>query len=427
MSTLIGAPAEGDQRDTAAATHGRRLAPVVLASLTLGLLAAILLVVLPFGRATDSAVTGAVLCGFATGLATLAVFTTRFTDQPQRWASVPALVMGAGGLLLVAFGSSIQPALNWIWPPVMLAVSIFMLVRVRKSVGARWVLYPVIGMLALASVGAGYETMGEAATSQAMPGQLVDVGDHRLHLYCAGSGGPTVVLEAGGGAAASDLELLREDVAGDTRVCVYDRAGRGWSEPAATPPHGIQIATELHTLLQRAHVPGPYVLAGHSFGGLYVQMYAARYPREVAGMVLIDSTAPNAAAAAYEPHSFVLDRVFALVSATARLGLGELFGGTARDLRSSIDEYADASDAVREAASLTDFGDKPLVVLTAGIGNDAAWFAAQDRMAAVSTDSVHRTVEDASHQTLVSDRGAVTAQAILDVVSAVRSGQPLAK
>jgi pimeloyl-ACP methyl ester carboxylesterase len=79
-------------------------------------------------------------------------------------------------------------------------------------------------------------------------------------------------------------------------VCVYDRAGRGWSERADTAQDGAQIATDLHTLLQRGHVPGPYVLAGHSFGGLYVLTFAARYPNEVAGMVLVDSTPPASAA-----------------------------------------------------------------------------------------------------------------------------------
>ncbi len=91
---------------------------------------------------------------------------------------------------------------------------------------------------------------------------------------------------------SSNLGWIAPAVARDTRVCVYDRAGRGWSEPADTTQDGAQIATDLHTLLQRGHVPGPYVLAGHSFGGLYVLTFAARYPDEVAGMVLVDSTPP---------------------------------------------------------------------------------------------------------------------------------------
>src|SRR5215208_3224317 len=160
-----------------------------------------------------------------------------------------------------------------------------------------------------------------------MPGQLIDVDGHRLHLSCTGAGAPTVVLEPGAGEMSSNLGWITPAVARDTRVCVYDRAGRGWSEPASTAQDGAQIATNLHTLLQRGHVPGPYVLAGHSFGGLYVLTFAARYPDEVAGMVLVDSTAPASAAklktaSRYDGGSYdVLGRVSALISSTARLGL----------------------------------------------------------------------------------------------------------
>jgi pimeloyl-ACP methyl ester carboxylesterase len=171
------------------------------------------------------------------------------------------------------------------------------------------------------------------------------------------------------------------------------------------------------------------VLAGHSFGGLYVQIFAAGYPNEVAGMVLIDSTAPSATTPGYTVRPYVVDRAFALVATAAQLGLGQLSGVTARDLRSFIEEYADAGDAVKQAASLTSLGDKPLIVLTAGSGHDAAWSAAQNQMATLSTDSVQRVVEGVSHAGLVAepDGAAATARAILDVVSAVRSGEPLPK
>ena len=167
-----------------------------------------------------------------------------------------------------------------------------------------------------------------------MPGQLIDVGGHRLHLNCTGSGSPTVVLEPGGGAMSSNLGWITPAVARDTRVCVYDRAGRGWSEPADTPQDGAQIATDLHTLLHRANVPGPYVLAGHSFGGLYVLTFAARYPDEVAGMVLVDSTAPARRRTGRPLDGGSYDgigRVSALASISARLGLARLFGQLSDD------------------------------------------------------------------------------------------------
>jgi pimeloyl-ACP methyl ester carboxylesterase len=427
----------------------------VAGSLATGLVAALVLAAAPFIPAEESAVTGAVLCGFALGWAMLAVLSVRFTDQPQRWAAAPALFMGLGGLLLVGFGSPVHQVLSWVWPPAMLALAVWMIIRVHRrlhSRGGRWLLYPVIAMLALASIGGGYETLGEAADAKAypMPGQLIDVGGHRLHLSCTGSGTPTVVLEPGAGEMSSNLGWIAPAVARDTRVCVYDRAGRGWSEPADTAQDGAQIATDLHTLLQRGHVPGPYVLAGHSFGGLYVLTFAARYPDEVAGMVLVDSTAPASASAAnpgtaspgHGGSNDAMSRVSALVSTSARLGLGRLYAQSAigslpprsRDevrasvatpstLRSTIDEYVQATASVEQAAALRDFADKPLIVLTAGSGHDAAWSAAQNRMATLSTNSVHRVIDGAAHEDLIGNEedAAATTQAILDVVSSVRS------
>ncbi len=430
-----------------------RIGWIVAGSLATGLVAAVLLAGAPFIPAEESAVTGAVLCGFALGWAMLAVLSVRFTDQPQRWAAAPALFMGLGGLLLVGFGSPVHQVLNWVWPPAMLALAVWMIVCVHRQLhsrGGRWLLYPVIAMLALASIGGGYQTLGEAADAEAypMPGQLINVSGHSLHLSCTGSGTPTVVLEPGAGGMSSSLGWIAPAVARDTRVCVYDRAGRGWSEPADTAQDGAQIATDLHTLLQRGHVPGPYVLAGHSFGGLYVLTFAARYPDEVAGMVLVDSTAPASAANPGTPSpghggsSDGMSRVSALVSAVARLGLARLYAqvdfgslpprsrdevrasvATPSTLRSTIDEYLQASASTEQAAALRDFADKPLIVLTAGSGHDAAWSAAQNRMATLSTNSLHRVIAGATHEDLVGDEedAAATTQAILGVVSSVRS------
>jgi len=433
---------------------------IVAGSLATGLVAAVLLAAAPFIPAEERAVTGAVLCGFALGWAMLAVLSVRFTDQPQRWAVAPALFMGLGGLLLVGFGSPVHQVLNWVWPPAMLVLAVWMIVCVHRQLhsrGGRWLLYPVIAMLALASIGGGYETLREAADAKAypMPGRLIDVGGHSLHLSCTGAGTPTVVLEPGAGGMSSILGWIAPAVARDTRVCVYDRAGRGWSEPADTAQDGAQIATDLHTLLQRGHIPGPYVLAGHSFGGLYVLTFAARYPDEVAGMVLVDSTAPASAAKPGTPSpgaggssDDAMSRVSALVSTSARLGLARLYAqsdfgslpprsrdevrasvATASTLRSTIDEYVQATASMEQAAALRDFADKPLIVLTAGSGHDAAWSAAQNRMATLSTNSVHRIVDGAIHEDLIANEedAAATTQAILDVVSAVGSPRRLVR
>jgi pimeloyl-ACP methyl ester carboxylesterase len=262
-----------------------------------------------------------------------------------------------------------------------------------------------------------------------------------------------VVLETGAGEMSSTFGWIAPAVAQDTRVCVYDHAGRGWSDAADASQDGVQVATDLHTALQRGGVPGPYVLAGHSFGGLYVLTFAARYPAEVAGMVLIDSTAPaSSAVAAASPGDRtsydVAGRVSALASSSARVGLGRVFASlsadglpprsgaevsakmaTASSLRSVIDEYVEGSAAARQAAALTDFAGKPLFVLTAGSGHDADETAAQNHLATLSTDSVHRVVAGATHAGLIGEQqdAAATTRAVLDVVSSVRSGAPLAR
>ena len=252
----------------------------------------------PFVSASENVLTGVVLLGFALGWALLAVLSVRFSDQPQRWAAAPAAFMAVAGLVSLSGSAAVQAAFSWVWPPVLFGLVVWMFLRVRRQMRSRigrWLLYPVLAVLMIAAVGGGYQTVRESLDARAYPppGQLIDVGGHRLHLYCTGSGSPTVVLEPGGGASSSDFGWITPAVARDTRVCVYDRAGRGWSDATDGPQDGAHIAADLHTLLQRADVPGPYVLAGHSFGGLYVQSFAAQFPDQVAGLVLLDSTAPK--------------------------------------------------------------------------------------------------------------------------------------
>jgi pimeloyl-ACP methyl ester carboxylesterase len=432
-----------------------RLGRIVAGSLASGLLAAAAFAAMPFIPAEQSELTGAVLWGLGLGWAMLGVLSVRFTDRPQRWAWAPAAVMSLGGLSLMAFGQGAHDTLGWVWPPIVFALAVWMVARIRRDMSSRfgrWLLYPVAVLLAVVSVGAGTETvLSRTAPDYAMPGQLVDVGGHRLHLHCTGSGSPTVVLEPGAGMSSSTMGWIAPAVALDTRVCVYDRAGRGWSDPTDTTQDATQIATDLHTLLQRANVPGPYVLAGHSFGGLYALTYAAQYPTEVAGMALIDSTAPvsapippTPAAGSYDPKS----RISELLSSTACFGLMRFVVGlsgdtlppasenaeraslaTSEHLRSTINEYLQGGTSAKEASSLTTFDDKPLFVLTAGEGSSAGWMPKQNKLAALSTNSAHHVVDGAAHADLAVDEraAAATSQAIRDVVASVRTGMPLEK
>ena len=125
------------------------------------------------------------------------------------------------------------------------------------------------------------------------PGQLVDVGGYRMHIYCIGEGSPTVVLDSGLGDSWLPWYKVQPSIAQFARVCSYDRGGLGWSDPSPHPRTSKVMAEELHTLLQRAGMAGPFVLAGHSFGGMNVRMYARLFPTEVAGVVLVDSVHPD--------------------------------------------------------------------------------------------------------------------------------------
>jgi hypothetical protein len=147
-----------------------------------------------------------------------------------------------------------------------------------------------IGILALS--GAFYQEISERldAKKYFSIGQLVDIGEGRkMHLYVTGSGRPTVVLDAGMGCNALSWSLVQPEVAKFTRVVSFDRPGNGWSDESHLDRTSQNIITELHTALQKANIPGPYILVGHSFGGLNAQLFANLYP-EVLGVVLVDSS-----------------------------------------------------------------------------------------------------------------------------------------
>jgi pimeloyl-ACP methyl ester carboxylesterase len=219
------------------------------------------------------------------------------------------------------------------------------------------------------------------------PGELVDVGGYSLHLYCKGElGAPTVVMDSGLGGTVLDWQLVQPEIARFARVCTYDRAGMGWSDPGTQPRTSQQIARELHTLLGNAGVRGPYVLVGHSFGGTNMQVYASQYPNEVAGMVLVDSALEDEEAVtvteSLQPSPLWL-KVLATIGVTRLpLTLGaETPGLTSPELedeqaaisshRKHIFAIADETSSLEESfaenrAHPMSLGNKPLMVLTAG-------------------------------------------------------------
>ncbi len=440
-----------DANDTMSRDAGP-IGRVVAECLISGLVAAIAIVAGPFAGAKEHIITGSVLVTFAFAWAMLAMLSERRTNQPQRWAIAPATFMAMTGVGILIFAPT-GNQLGWVWPPVVVTLTIWMIVHARRALHSRtreWLVYPVFAALMLSAFGGAYETYSESSdvSSYPMPGRLIDVGGHSLHIHCTGTGSPTVVLEPGLGEPSTAMAWIAADVATTTRVCVYDRAGRGWSESASAPQDGVQTATDLHTLLERAGEPGPYVFAGHSAGGIYVLNFADLYPQQVVGVVLLDSMHPEqyTKIASWPAFYEMFRRASAVLPSLARIGVsramsqsayGELpelardeqraFWSTPRHNRSVRDEFSEIRTAMAQAQSLTSLGNRPLAVVTAKKDAEGGWMAAQDELAALSTNSVHQIVAGATHSSLIETEtnAAQSSRAILDVVDAVRTDTPV--
>lgn len=422
---------------------------IVTGCLASGLVVPVVLVLGPVAGAQEHVITGTVLLASAVSWASLGTLSMLWTVQPQRWAFGLAGFMALAGatLLIVAPGAVAMDALGWVWPPLFLALLLGTIVRVHRDLRSRsrsWVVYPLLGTYMLSAVGGGYQTIRESLDRRLYPapGQLIDVRGHRLHLHCAGSGTPTVVLQSGLGETEDYWGWIWPAVASDTRVCMYDRPGRGWSDPVSAPQDGAAVAADLQTLLTRANEPGPFVLVGHSSGAQYVRIFAGRYPEQVAGVVLLDGQPAEAfeGLPSYPRFYGVFHRVFAVLPTLARLGIGwvvvhddpalpvhvrdthRVHHASPRLYRSLRDEFDELPASLAEARSFQSLGDRPLVVVTASHDALAGWLPLQDRMAALSTNSSHRLVPH-THDALVTDQSAArtSIHAIDDVVQAVRS------
>ena len=429
------------------------LTRVVLGSLTFGAVSALALTMLIFSGATEAVVTGSLLFGFGLGWGALAFMSGRKTIQPQRWARVPAVAMGVTGvgLMVLSPQDAALAVLNWVWPPLMLGLVAWMYVQARRALPGRtwWLLTPVFAILALAAGGAGVQDMtsGDVLEDYPMPGQRYSVGDHRLQMHCQGTGEPTVVLFNGMGEFSGSWAGITDQVSATARVCAYDRAGQAWSDDVDHPQDGIVAAADLHALLAAAGEGGPYILVGHSIGGPYAVTFAAQYPEDVAGMVLLDSSSPRqfAEMPAYPTQYALMKRGLALLPTLARIGLGPVItsgshlpgsdgelvdavSSSVRAKRNGRDDLSTIPALFKQAQAVTTLGDRPLVVLTASanLGTEG-WAAAQAELAALSSDSVHRNV-DASHIGMDEDpQGSdASAAAITAVVHSVAFGSSVA-
>lgn len=309
----------------------------------------------------------------------------------------------------------------------------------------RWLGGIVAVALGLILAGAVYETLAEQADIQAYPppGQMIDVGGYRLHINCTGTGTPTVVIDAGLGDWSLAWSVVQAEVAETTRVCTYDRAGMGYSEAGPRPRSAEQIAIELHALLERADIAGPYVMVGHSLGGLPVRVFVDKYPADVAGVVLIESMSPRQMIGTSDQLALETDASSggsAIPASLARIGLVRALAGPlgfVRDLppeaRSafiafsaiprSVQAWADESAALQlslvQAAAVTTFGDVPLTVLTGGLSQFTDWQAMQVELLQLSSNSQQTVVENSGHN-IQMDQPQAAVEAIVNMVSLTR-------
>lgn len=301
-------------------------------------------------------------------------------------------------------------------------------------------------MVVFGLVGAVYESTAEAADVRAYPppGQLVDMGGYRLHINCTGAGSPTVVIDAGlGDWSASWSSWVQPEVAKTTRVCTYDRAGMGWSEPGPLPRTAAQFAKELHMLLQNAGIPGPYVLVGHSMGGLPMRVFVHEYATDAAGVVLIDSMNPRQAKPSAEGRSVAATTQssgFSPLTLAARIGLVRLlaeplgltsdmspelqhaytaFTVTPRSFQTQQDEGMGMPESFTQASVVTTFGDLPLIVLSRGLDSDQDWQAMQTDLLHLSSQSQHMVADKSGHRIQLDQPEAAIA-AIVQMVTQLR-------
>lgn len=307
-----------------------------------------------------------------------------------------------------------------------------------------WLGRVLVSIMGLALVGAIYESVAEAADAKAYPppGQFVDVGGHRLHINCIGTGSPTVVIEAGlGDWSTSWGGTVQPEVSKTTHVCTYDRAGMGWSDPGPLPRDAAHFAQELHTLLKNANVPGPYIMVGHSLGGAAVRVFVHDYVSEVAGVVLIESMNPKQSTLSPEvlSQSESRSQPFSFQAALACFGVARLLvkvpaiapsmpaGEEAyyplyvrpQSFQTTDNEGQGMPASLAQAAAVKTFGDMPLIVLTGKQNDIPGWTEWQSELLQLSSNSQQMFAENSGHNIQVDEPQAAVA-AILQMVQQVR-------
>jgi pimeloyl-ACP methyl ester carboxylesterase len=286
-------------------------------------------------------------------------------------------------------------------------------------------------------------------------GRMVSLGTHDLHLYCVGSGEPTVVFE-------SDLDqlgslswwLVQSEVGEFTRACSYDRAGIMWSEPGPRLRDGEAIASELAALLDAAGEDGPYVMVGHALGGAYVRIFAGHNPDAVCGMVLVDSAHPDELArfgAMGIEREIPASQIRPLILLLSHLGMPRRFTGPQYSMPQEVydaeqaflpessvawfDESVEGPHTLAQAAQWESLGDVPLIVLSsarpvssfiqsAGWDPQDLWLELQQELTLLSEDSEIRMLPESGHY-IQFDEPEEVIEAVRDVVGRCAGTTPL--
>jgi pimeloyl-ACP methyl ester carboxylesterase len=303
----------------------------------------------------------------------------------------------------------------------------------------RWTMriFGVLGafLIVAALSGATYQWLATRKELAATPppGQLVDIGGHRLHLWCTGNGAPAVILDTGLGGTAADWGFVQPDVARFTRVCSYDRAGMGYSDPGPSPRTARRIASELAELLDRGGIDGPVVLAGASIAGFDVRVFASDHPERAAGLVLVDASHEDQAHEVPQLARFV-----PLLSTIGALRLfGVSFGPSIESLAPSVRPYARATSFraagygaaadeithVQQSASEVRSSRRkltiPVVVITGGRGAAGHWRELQRDQASLSERGCLMIAQESGHLVSI-DQPEVVVNAIRSVVETAR-------
>jgi pimeloyl-ACP methyl ester carboxylesterase len=308
--------------------------------------------------------------------------------------------------------------------------------------------------VALVLLGVGYQTIATELDKRnyAPRGQLYSVNGHQMHMVCMGEGSPVVVLESGATAESLWWHWVQQQLARHTQVCAYDRAGLGWSEVANGSRDPLTIADNLYGLLQEAGVAGPYVMAGHSFGAVWARIFAAQFPQEVSGIVLVDSTVIPGESD-YPSWKTFNDVVQVGLWAMTRTGVLRLTvsgqfqaSGYPPDIAQELSAqqarnqtfdttYAETIAAmpafIEAAGPAENLGSLPMAVLWAGAGPMGGEHLAEVRtaMAGYSSNSATRIIDGADHGSILGNEtyAQQVSDAILEVIEAVRSGEPLSQ